>query len=123
MGLESASRRSKHCRRRSIAWKRNSRPGIESRQPSLGALPPAGRAAVAHPGSGLSASWYPSEMVAFAMDDKTSSPSPESKTDHTVTSGIRARGAVKIGTMRYVLGISLALAIVAIAIAYVLIRR
>jgi hypothetical protein len=62
-------------------------------------------------------------MVAFAMDEKTNSPGPETKPDHVVTSGVRARGAVKIGTMRYVLGISLTLSIVAIVIIYVLIHR
>ncbi len=39
----------------------------------------------------------------------------------TVISGSRARQAVKVGAMRYVLGVSLALAIVVIAVAYFLV--
>lgn len=57
------------------------------------------------------------------MDDKANSPRPESETDHTVISGTRARQAVKIGTMRYVLGISLALAIVVLGVVYVFTRQ
>jgi hypothetical protein len=57
------------------------------------------------------------------MNDKADPLGPESEAGHEVTSGIRARGAVKVGTMRYVLGLSLALSIVAIAVVYVLIRQ
>ena len=41
--------------------------------------------------------------------------------EHPVISGPRARQAAKVGAMRYVLGVSLALAIVVIAVAYFLV--
>jgi hypothetical protein len=41
--------------------------------------------------------------------------------EHPVISGSRARQAVKVGAMRYVLGVSLALAVVVIAVAYFLV--
>jgi hypothetical protein len=41
--------------------------------------------------------------------------------EHPAISGSRARQAVKVGAMRYVLGVSLALAIVVIAVAYFLV--
>jgi hypothetical protein len=57
------------------------------------------------------------------MDDRTNPPVTESGTDHPVISADRARQAVKVGTMRYVLGISLGLAIVAVGVVYFSIGR
>ncbi len=41
--------------------------------------------------------------------------------EYTVISAPRARQAAKVGAMRYVLGVSLALAVVVIAVAYFLV--
>lgn len=45
----------------------------------------------------------------------------QAEEEHPVISGPRARQAVKVGAMRYVLGVSLALAVVVIAVAYFLV--
>lgn len=57
------------------------------------------------------------------MTDRTNPPGPETEDGHPVISAAKARQAVKVGTMRYVLGISLTLAIVAVAVVFILARR
>jgi hypothetical protein len=58
------------------------------------------------------------------MDHETSSPespSPSRTEDrHPVVSAQQARQAVKLGTMRYALGVSLGLAVVVMLVAYFL---